>query len=120
GDFSSVDYLTSPDITVGSASDIADTGRLSFTHSVETEIGFDGGTVQITKDGGTTWITVPQSAYDFNAPTVLATTAAGSTNPLQGKPGFTGTDGGKTQSDWGTSIIDLTDPALAVANGSSI
>jgi Zn-dependent metalloprotease len=120
GDFSSVDYLISPSITVGSAGDIANTGRLTFDHSVETEIGFDGGTVDISKDGGTTWINVPASAYDFNAPTVLATTAAGSTNPLQGKPGFTGTDGGKTVSDWGTSIIDLTDPALAVANGSAI
>jgi hypothetical protein len=76
--------------------------------------------VQITKDNGATWITVPASAYEFNGPTVLATTAAGSTNPLQGQPGFTGTDGGKTQSDWGTSIIDLSDPALAVANGSTI
>lgn len=120
GDFSSVDYLTSPAITVGGAGDIADTGRLSFDHSVETEIGFDGGLVQVSKDNGTTWIDVPASAYDFNGPTVLATTAAGSTNPLQGKDGFTGTDGGKTQSDWGTSIIDLSDPALAVANGSTI
>src|SRR3954447_13304964 len=120
GDFSSVDYLTSPDITVGGAGDIANTGRLSFDHSVETEIGFDGGLVQVSKDNGTTWIDVPASAYDFNGPTVLATTAAGSTNPLQGKAGFTGTDGGKTQSDWGTSIIDLSDPALAVANGSTI
>jgi Zn-dependent metalloprotease len=120
GDFSSVDYLTSPDITVGSASDIANTGRLSFDHSVETEIGFDGGLVQITKDGGTTWTNVPASAYEFNEPTVLATEAEGSTNPLAGEDGFTGTDGGKTQSDWGTSIIDLSDPALAVANGSTI
>jgi Zn-dependent metalloprotease len=120
GDFSSVDYLTSPDITVGAASDLAGSARLSFTHSVETEIGFDGGTVQISKDGGANWINVPASAYEFNEPTVLATTAAGSTNPLQGKDGFTGTDGGKTQSDWGTSIIDLSDPALAVANGSTI
>jgi Zn-dependent metalloprotease len=120
GDFSSVDYLTSPDITVGSAGDIADTGRLSFDHSVETEIGFDGGTVQVTKDGGTTWTTVPASAYEFNPPSTLASDAQGSTNPLQGEPGFTGTDGGKTQSDWGTSIIDLADPALGVANGDTI
>jgi Zn-dependent metalloprotease len=120
GDFSSVDYLTSPSITVGAAGDLANSSRLSFDHSVQTEIGFDGGTVQISKDGGTNWITVPASAYEFNEPTVLATTAAGSTNPLQGKDGFTGTDGGKTQSDWGTSIIDLSDPALAVANGSAI
>ena len=56
----------------------------------------------------------------FNEPTVLATAAAGSTNPLKGQPGFTGTDGGKTQSDWGTSIIDLSDPALAVALGDTI
>ncbi len=120
GDFSSVDYLTSPSITVGSAGDLANSARLSFDHSVATEIGYDGGTVQISKDGGATWVTVPAAAYKFNKPTVLATAAAGNTNPLQGKPGFTGTDGNKTLSDWGTSIIDLSDPALAVANGSSI
>ena len=120
GDFSSVDYLTSPSITVGAAGDLANSARLSFDHSIQTEIGFDGGTVQISKDAGANWITVPASAYEFNEPTVLATAAAGNTNPLEGEPGFTGTDGGKTQSDWGTSIIDLSDPALAVANGSAI
>ena len=105
---------------MGAAGDLANSSRLSFDHSVQTEIGFDGGTVQISKDGGTNWITVPAAAYEFNPPTVLATAAAGNTNPLKGQPGFTGTDGGKTQSDWGTSIIDLSDPALAVANGSAI
>ena len=74
GDFSSVNYLTSPSITVGAAGDIANSQRLSFTHNVETELGFDGGTVYISKNGGG-FTVVPAAAYTFNAPSVMATTA---------------------------------------------
>jgi len=106
GDFSSVSYLESPEMTAGEAGDAAGSARLSFTHNVETELGFDGGTVQISTDGGTSWDTVPATAYVFNGPSVLAL-PPGNTNPLAGEDGFTGTDGGEIQSDWGTSIIDL-------------
>jgi Zn-dependent metalloprotease len=117
GDFSSVNYLTSPDITVGAAGDLAGSAKLSFDHNVETELGYDGGVVQISKNGGA-FTTVPKTAYTFNKPTTLANTAGGNTNPLQGQDGFTGTDGGKIESDWGTSIIDLN--AAGVALGDTI
>jgi Zn-dependent metalloprotease len=120
GDFSSVNYLTSPTITVGAAGDVANSQRLSFTHNVRTEIGFDGGTVMIQKNGAGPFTTVPAAAYVFNPPTTLATTAAGSTNPLQGQPGFTGTDGGTVKSQWGTSIINLSHASLGVALGDTI
>ena len=58
-------------------------------------------------NGGTLPRPIPADAYLFNGPTVLATEAEGSTNPLAGKDGFTGSDGGKIDSDWGTSIVDL-------------
>jgi hypothetical protein len=93
---------------------VANSQRLSFTHNVATELGYDGGTVYISKNAGP-FTVVPAAAYDFNAPSVLATTADGSTDPLQGLPGFTGTDGGSVVSQWGTSIIDLTDPSLGAA-----
>jgi Zn-dependent metalloprotease len=117
GDFSSVNYLTSPDITVGAVGDLANSAKLSFDHNVETELGYDGGVVQISKNGGA-FTTVPEAAYTFNEPTQLATTAGGNTNPLQGQDGFTGTDGGKIASDWGTSIIDL--HAAGVALGDTV
>ena len=117
-DGSMVTYLTSPDIVVGEAGDVADSARLTFDHNIETELGFDGGTVQISTDGGTSFDTIPADAYLFNGPTVLATEAEGNTNPLAGEDGFTGTDGGKIVSDWGTSIVDLS--SLGVALGDTI
>ena len=61
---------------------------------------------------------VPAEAYTFNGPTVLATEAAGSTNPLAGQPGFTGSDGGEIVSDWGTSQVDL--EAMGIQAGDTI
>ena len=116
GDFSSVNYLTSPDITVGAAGDVADSARLSFDHNIQTELGYDGGTVQLSTDDGATWDTIPADAYVFNEPTTLATAAAGSTNPLAGEDGFTGTDGGKIVSDWGTSIVNLSEVGVALGD----
>ena len=84
---------------------------------MSTEIGFDGGTVKISKDGGATGSPSLRRRTSSTRRRSLATAAAGNTNPLEGQPGFTGTDGDETQSDWGTSIIDLSDLALAVANG---
>ncbi len=117
GDFSSVNYLTSPDITVGASGDVADSQRLSFTHNVETELGFDGGVVYVSVNHGS-YDPVPADAYVFNEPSVLATTGEGSTDPLQGLDGFTGTDGGKISSQWGTSIIDLS--AVGASLGDTI
>ena len=55
---------------------------LTFHHYVATEAGFDGGNVKISIGGGA-FTTVPKaSAYTFNAPTTLATVAAGNTSPL--------------------------------------
>jgi hypothetical protein len=107
--------MTSPVITVGETGDVGP--RLTFDHNVQTELGFDGGTVKVAVNGGT-FETVPATAYVFNEPTVLADEDAGNTNPLAGEDGFTGTDGGKIVSDWGTSIIDLEE--LGVASGDDI
>ncbi len=114
-DYSQVSYMTSPEIVVGQAGDVGP--RLVFDHNIQTELGFDGGTVQVSVEGGA-FETVPEAAYVHNEPTVLATEAEGSTNPLAGEDGFTGTDGGEIVSDWGTSIIDLT--AIGVAVGDTI
>ena len=112
GDFSSVDYLTSPEITVGAAAtwrtataqlrpQRRDRDRLRRWHGADQQ------------ERRLDRITVVPRGVRVQPAVHAGHHAAGSTNPLQGQPGFTGTDGGKTQSDWGTSIINLSDPASA-------
>ena len=104
GDFSSRDSIISPTITMPAG---ALTGeRLSFEHSVATELDVDGGNVKVSINGGAFEV-VPASAYAFNAPRTLLPASAGNTNPMAGEPAFTGTDGGKLTTKWGTSVIDL-------------
>jgi Zn-dependent metalloprotease len=112
-DFSSVDYMTSPVITVPAN---ASSPRMAWEHSIASEVGFDGGTVQVKVADGD-WETVPADAYTFNAPGQISTAAEGNTNPLAGEPGFTGTDPNKLYSEWGTSAIDLTQLETPVAAG---
>ena len=121
GDFSSVNYLTSPSITVGAGGDVANSQRLTFTHNVEDRARlrrWHG--VHPARTAAGPFTVVPAAAYVFNPPSTLATTGAGSTNPLQGLPGFTGTDGGKVKSHWGTSIIDLAHASPGVALGDTV
>ena len=101
-DASSVDYLTSGTINVPATG----TAKLSFEHYMASEAGFDGGNVQISIAGGA-FTTVPASAYIFNEPDTLSTVAQGSTNPLAGQPGWSGTNPGSLFGSWGTSQIDL-------------
>ena len=90
---------------------------LSFDHYVATEAGYDGGNVKYSLNGKPFKV-IPASAYTFNGPKVLATEADGSTNPLAGEDGFTGTDGGKVTGSWGQSQVNLA--ALGAKGGSNI
>ncbi|WP_308194153.1 M4 family metallopeptidase [Nocardioides sp. SR21] len=101
-DFSSTNGITTPQVKLPGGG----TQKLSFQHYVATETGYDGGTVKISVNGKAFKV-VPASAYLYNKPLQLASTAEGNTNPLAGQPGFTGTDGGLPTGSWGTSIIDL-------------
>jgi hypothetical protein len=103
-DASSANYMTTDDITVP---DTATMPRMSFEHYIATEGGYDGGNVQLSVNGGD-FAPIDADAYTFNAPGNLATAAEGSTNPLEGQPGFTGTDPGTSPTgSWGTSQVDL-------------
>ncbi len=79
--------------------------KLTFEHYVATEIGYDGGNVKMSLNGGP-FTAVPAEAFLYNEPTTL-TGPATNTNPLAGEPGFTGTDGGQTKGSWGESQVDL-------------
>ena len=106
GDVSGVMRLQSPAIHVPNTATLGP--RLSFQHYVATELGWDGGNVKISINGGE-FTLVPAAAFTFNAyNATLQTVAAGNTNPLAGQPGFTGTDGGEVGGSWGESQIDLT------------
>lgn len=102
GSLASTDWLQAPvTLTVprlGSAT-------LTFDHYIATEATYDGGVVQMSRNGGS-WSTIPSSAYTYNAPTRTLRTSATSDNPLAGQRAFEGTDQGGRGS-WGTSRIDF-------------
>ncbi|NYE38703.1 Zn-dependent metalloprotease [Nocardioides cavernae] len=102
GDFSSRDSITGPVVQLPASLRSA---KLTFEHYVATEIGYDGGNVKMSINGGP-FTAVPAAAFLYNAPTTL-TGPATNTNPLAGQPGFTGTDGGQTKGSWGQSQVDL-------------
>ena len=114
-DFSSRDSFISPVISIPKGTAVA--RKLSFDHYVATELGFDGGNVKFRISGGK-WKVIPAGAYTFNAPDQLASAAQGSTNPMAGEPGFTGTDGGEVTGSWGTSQVNLS--ALKVSGGNKV
>ncbi len=102
GDFSSVDSITTQAIGLPGGS-----AKLTFDHSISSETGVDGGNVKISVNGAP-FTVIPQAAYTFNAPNAtLLTSGAGNTNPMQGERAFTGTDGGKVTTKWGTSQVNL-------------
>ncbi|HET9506768.1 MAG TPA: M4 family metallopeptidase [Gaiellaceae bacterium] len=116
GDVSGVMRLQSPSIHVPNTATLGP--RVSFQHYVATELGWDGGNVKISINGGA-FVLVPAAAFTFNPyNATLQTAAAGNTNPLAGQPGFTGTDGGEVGGSWGESQIDLTQ--LGVMPGDTI
>ncbi len=114
-DFSSRDSITGPKVVLPRGQLMSPT--LSFDHYVATEAGYDGGNVKYSLNGKPFKV-IPASAYIFNGPKVLATEADGSTNPLAGEDGFTGTDGGKVTGSWGTSLVNLA--AIGAKGGSNI
>ena len=79
--------------------------HLAFDHWVATELGWDGGNLKISVNGGV-WTVVPSSAYSFNAYN-SAINGGANDNPLADEPAFTGTDGGTVNGSWGQSQVEL-------------
>ncbi len=116
GDISGMMSLSSPAIHIPASNTLSP--RLTFEHYAATEAGWDGGNLKISINGGP-YVTVPATAYTFNAyNATLNAASAGNTNPLAGQPGFTGTDGGSVLGSWGQSQINLT--LVGVAPGHTI
>ena len=105
GDISGVMRMESGGIAIP-ASNTATT-RLAFDHYVATEVGWDGGNLKMSVNGGA-FTLVPAAAFTFNDyNSTLQSAAAGNTNPLAGQRAFTGTDGGALGGSWGQSQVDL-------------
>ncbi|MGH9889517.1 MAG: Calx-beta domain-containing protein, partial [bacterium] len=113
-DQSGVVYLDSPAIVLPNT---ASGTRVAFDHYVATELGWDGGNLKVSANGGA-WQDVPASRFVYNPyNSSLFTDAQGNTDPLFGQQAFTGTDAGTTRGSWGKSIVDLSG---LVAPGDSI
>ncbi len=72
---------------------------LAFTHFVATELGYDGGNLKISVNGGPFEL-VPPSSFTFNPYNSVIDPV--SSDPLTGEPAFTGLGG-----NWGTSVVSL-------------
>lgn len=105
GDISGVMRMASSNIAIPAANTA--TTRLVFDHYVATELGWDGGNLKMSVNGGA-YSVVPAAAFTFNPyNTTLQTAGAGNTNPLAGQPAFSGTDEGEVGGSWGQSQVDL-------------
>ena len=103
-DESGVLYLQSPAIAIPAGAAVP---RVAFDHWVATEMGWDGGNVKVSVNGGP-FTLVPDAAFEFNDYNQnLNTVGAGNTNPMAGQPAFTGTDGGSVGGSWGQSQVNL-------------
>ena len=97
-------HLDSPNIALAGGVALP---RLTFDHYVATEIGFDGGQLQISA-GGAPWQQVARDHFTFNPYNLqLATAAQGNSNPMAGQFAFSGTDGGSVEGSWGRSHVNL-------------
>ncbi|MGH8284587.1 MAG: M4 family metallopeptidase, partial [Steroidobacteraceae bacterium] len=113
-DESGVLFLESPVIAV----DATSAGQLTFSHYMATEVGYDGGNVMISINGGE-YAVVPSSAFVHNSYTgPLNDVTDQNTNPKAGQEAWHGGNEGEVSGDWGQSQIDLA--AAGVQPGDSV
>ena len=63
---------------------------LAFRHAYDLETGYDGGVVELSDDGGVTWLDLGTAITEEGYTTDLS----GGANPIGGRPAFTGSSGG--------------------------
>ncbi len=106
GDESGVIQLESPTFVLP-----AGASRIAFDHWMGSEATYDGGNLKVSVNAGA-FTVVPPGNLTFNT-YVGGLSGAGSTNPMVGQPGFSGTNGGENAGSWGTTVVDLTGIASA-------
>jgi bacillolysin len=106
GDYSGKFSIDSPELLAPTTNERLE---LRFDHFVQTELGYDGGNLWISRNGGA-FTLVPASAYAWNAPKrALADPPpiGNNTNPKAGEIAWTGADEGSSLGSWGTTVVDL-------------
>ncbi|MCB0992032.1 MAG: immune inhibitor A [Acidimicrobiales bacterium] len=95
-----IDSITTSDqqMTTTSPITMGTSTVLRFWHRYDFENRYDGGVVEISEDGGTTWVGTQNLFVSGGYPTSLFSTS----NPLSGRPAFTGDSGG-----WKESVLSL-------------
>jgi Big-like domain-containing protein len=81
------DRLTSPPVALGA------TSRLIFWHRFEFEDGFDGGVLEVSTDGGATWVDVQIGGGAFVQGGYNGTIAPNFGSPIAGRAAWTGSSG---------------------------
>lgn len=125
GDISGSFQLDSPQITVS-----ANDSKLSMSHLMQSEFGYDGGNIKASINGGD-FTLIPAEAIVWNSyntdlepaaatpvPDPTGLTGGGNTNPMGGEGAWSGSDEGESFSRWGVSHIDLA--ALGVSAGDTL
>jgi bacillolysin len=108
--------VTSPSITVPATSGNT---ILRYDNWMGSELGFDGGQLYISVNGGpfTLVTATPTQYFLYNGYNVfLATAAAGNDNPRAGQQALSGGDDGSVDGSWGTTVVNLTALAPAGSN----
>jgi hypothetical protein len=70
--------------------DLTATSHLIFWHKFITEDGFDGGVLEISRDGGSTWVDVLTGGGSFVAGGYNGNIDTGFDSPIAGRPAWTG------------------------------
>ncbi len=115
GDISGSYWMDSPAITVADA-----VSFLTFTHFVQTELGYDGGNLKYSI-GDAAFAPVPETAFTHNPHSTTFEPAAPfgqNTNPLASQPAWSGSDQGEATGSWGRTVVDLS--KLGVTSGSTL
>lgn len=125
GDISASFQLDSPEISIS-----ANDSKLSMSHLMQSEFGYDGGNIKVSINGGD-FTLVPAEAIIWNSyntdlepaaatpvPDPTGLTGGGNTNPMGGEGAWSGSDEGESFSRWGVSHIDLA--ALGVSAGDTL
>jgi bacillolysin len=106
GDYSGQYTIDSPEITIPQG---ATNMHIAFDHFVATEVTYDGGQLEISKNGGAFQL-IPQNQYTFNAPnTTFAEPPpiGNNTNPNAGEFSWNGTNTGSQTGSWGTTVANI-------------
>lgn len=125
GDRSASWAITTPEITVPE-----DASFLSFSHFVQSELGYDGGNLKFSVGDGA-FAVVPAAAFTHNAhsgefePAPLLGEPSGqtgnNTNPMADETSaWTGADQGEATGSWGTTVVDISKLTGAPKKGAKV